>query len=220
ESNGCGSRSSDTEETATPSVLDAESITKTVKSALTMQEYFSQRMSRLKKACGKARSSAPTAEAEANETGRPSEEPSPSHSHSHIDSQELKKKKKKKKSKKATEEPEANTSGPNIRADDGDQQQEHLGKKKKKRKTVESEGATAENGSSGTSEELPPPRKQKKRKEHKETERLNTRGPTDQVVDSEIVHKKKKPWEEVDNVVKGDGAEVLKQCKKKKRHQL
>ncbi|XP_068198013.1 PIN2/TERF1-interacting telomerase inhibitor 1 [Antennarius striatus] len=211
ESNSCDSRSSDAEETPTPSELDTESITKTVTSALTMQEYFAQRMSQLKK----AQSSAPAAEAETDEKPPPSEEPGPNDGND--DSQELKKKKKKKKSKKAAEESEDNTSTPDVIEDDVDQLQEHLGKKKKKRKMLENEGATTENCST-SGEDLPPSKKQKKLKKHQETEQLNTHGPTDQAVDSEIVHKKNKHRQEVDYVVKEDEAEVLqKKCKKKKK---
>uniref|UniRef100_A0A4W6E228 PIN2 (TERF1) interacting telomerase inhibitor 1 n=1 Tax=Lates calcarifer TaxID=8187 RepID=A0A4W6E228_LATCA len=55
-----------------------ESITKTVTSTLTMQEYFAQRMAQLKKARGQAQSL--TTPAETNETSSPSKEPSLGHS--------------------------------------------------------------------------------------------------------------------------------------------
>ncbi|XP_035534540.1 PIN2/TERF1-interacting telomerase inhibitor 1 isoform X2 [Morone saxatilis] len=229
------------EESFTPasSKLDTESITKTVTSTLNMQEYFAQRMAQLKKARGQAQSTAPSVEAETNETSGPSEEPSPVHT-SNDDSEELKKKKKKKKkSKKSADElevAEENSAAPIVIEDDDadDQQQEHLGKKKKKRKTVENERATNENCSSTSGveqncEELPPSKKKKKLKKHnKETELPNGHGPTeDQTVESEVVlkkKKKKKQRQEVDDVVKEDQEELVekkskKDKKKKKKHQ-
>ncbi|KAF1376558.1 hypothetical protein PFLUV_G00212720 [Perca fluviatilis] len=205
--------------------LDTESITNTVKSTLTMQEYFAQRMAQLKKARGQDQSTAPSVET--NETSGPSEEPSPILI-SDNESEESKKKKKKKKSKKSSYELEVieenSTAAPIIIVDDEDEQQERSGKKKKKRKIVESEGATNENCSSTSGveqncEELPPSKKKKKKlkKHHKETELLNGHGPAeDQTVESEVVHKKKKKQrEEVNDVVKENEEELVQKKSKK-----
>ncbi|XP_068580806.1 PIN2/TERF1-interacting telomerase inhibitor 1 [Cebidichthys violaceus] len=226
-------------ETLTPAAfeLDTESITNTVKSTLTMQEYFAQRMAQLKKDRGQAQSTAPSMET--NETSRPPDEPSPILS-SNDDSEEPKKKKKKKKSKKSAGDlevvEELSTAAPVIVIeDDEDKRQECPGKKKKKRKVVESEGATNENCSSTAGveqncEEMPPSKKKKKKKNklkkhHKETELLNGHGPTeDQTVESEVVPKKKKKHgEELDDVAKEEEEEELVEKKpkkdKKKKHQ-
>ncbi|XP_041814484.1 PIN2/TERF1-interacting telomerase inhibitor 1 [Chelmon rostratus] len=230
-----GSNSSDSQgetgETCTPasSELDTESITKTVTSTLTMQEYFAQRMAQLKKARGQAQSTAP------DETSGPSEEPSPTHS-SNDDSEEPKKKKKKKKSKKSADQLEVAeeiSTAAVVMEDNEGQPQERPGKKKKKRKRVENEGATNENCSSPSGveqncKELPPSKKKKKVKNNnKETELLKGHRPTeDQTVESELVHKKKKKHrvEEVDDVVKEEEQEIVekkskKDKKKKKKHQ-
>uniref|UniRef100_A0A8C4ECJ1 PIN2 (TERF1) interacting telomerase inhibitor 1 n=1 Tax=Dicentrarchus labrax TaxID=13489 RepID=A0A8C4ECJ1_DICLA len=222
------------EESFTPASfeLDTESITKTVTSTLNMQEYFAQRMAQLKKARGQAQSTAPSVEAETNETSGPSEEPSPVHMRN-DDSEEpkKKKKKKKKKSKKSADElevAEENSAAPIVIEDDDDdddQQQEHLGKKKKKRKMVENEEATNENCSSTSGVEQnyeePPSKKKKKLKKHnKETELPNEHGPTeDQTVESEVVlkKKKKKQRQEVDDVVKEEQELVEKKSKKDKK---
>ncbi|XP_059212203.1 PIN2/TERF1-interacting telomerase inhibitor 1 [Centropristis striata] len=200
ESNSSDSQS-EPEKTFTPApcVLDTESITKTVKSTLTMQEYFAQRMAQLKKARGQAQSEEPSVETETLDTP---EEPSPN-----DDTEEpKKKKKKKKKSKEPADEvevvEESSTAAPIVILDEEDQQQEQLGKKKKKRKTVESDGAANENCSATSSveqncEELPPSKKKKKhKKKDKETELLNGHGPTEDVVQEEeevvVVGKKSK----------------------------
>ncbi|XP_076611718.1 PIN2/TERF1-interacting telomerase inhibitor 1 [Chaetodon auriga] len=226
----------ETEAAFTPasSELDTESITKTVTSALNMQQYFAQRMAQLKKARGHTHSTAPS---EANETSGPSEEPSPTHSSN--DGSEEPKKKKKKKSKKSADEQEVaeeNSSAAIVIEDNEDQPQERPGKKKKKRKRVENEGATNENCSSTSGveqncEELPPSKKKKKKKKLKnndqECELLNGHGPTEgQSVASEVAHKKKKKHraEQVDAVVKEEEQELVekkskKDKKKKKKHQ-
>ncbi|XP_034755937.1 PIN2/TERF1-interacting telomerase inhibitor 1 [Etheostoma cragini] len=204
--------------------LDTDSITNTVKSTLTMQEYFAQRMAQLK-ARGQDQSTAPSMET--NETSGPSEEPSPILL-SDNDSEESRKKKKKKKSKKSSYEleviEEKSTAPSIIIVDDEDQQQERSGKKKKKRKIVESEGATNENCSSATGVEQSckelPPSKKKKLKHQKETALLNGHGPTqDQTIESEVVHKKKqKKREEVNDVAKENEEEpVQKKSKKDKK---
>ncbi|XP_054474610.1 PIN2/TERF1-interacting telomerase inhibitor 1 [Anoplopoma fimbria] len=229
ESNSSDSQG-ETEETFTPAAfeLDTETITNTVKSTLTMQEYFAQRMAQLKEARGQGRSTAPSTET--NETSGPSDEPSP------VlvidDSEEPKKKKKKKKNKKSKKSAddlevveENSTAAPIILIeDDEDGQQECSGKKKKKRKVEESDGATNENCSSTSGveqdcEELPPSKKKKKlKKHHQDTELLNGHGLTeDQTVESEVVHKKKKKnnREEVDDVAKEE--QVVKKSKKNKK---
>ncbi|XP_074471315.1 PIN2/TERF1-interacting telomerase inhibitor 1 [Sebastes fasciatus] len=233
----------ETEETFTPAAfkLDTETITNTVKSTLTMQEYFAQRMAQLKKSRGQAQSTAPSMETD--ETSGPSEEQSPSEEPSAVlisndDSEEpkKKKKKKKKKSKKSADDLEVveenSTAAPIIVIeDDEDRQQERSGKKKKKRKMVESKGAANENCSSTSGaeqncEELPPSKKKKKKleKQNKETELLHGHGPTeDQTVESEVVDKKKKKRrEEMDDVVKEEEPvekKSKKDKKKKKKHQ-
>ncbi|KAF3849808.1 hypothetical protein F7725_019527 [Dissostichus mawsoni] len=169
ESNSSDSQG-ETEKNVTPAAfkLDTETITNTVKSTLTMQEYFAQRMAQLKKSRGQAESEEPSMETD--ETSGQSEEPIliPT-----DDSEEPKKKKKKKKKSKKSEDDlevveENSTPVPVITVDDEDQQQESSGKKKK-RKMVESEEATNENCSSTSgveqnSEELPPSKKKKKHK--------------------------------------------------------
>ncbi|KAM9339720.1 PIN2/TERF1-interacting telomerase inhibitor 1 [Symphorus nematophorus] len=225
-----------TEETSTPaaSELDTESITKTVTSTLTMQEYFAQRMAQLKKARGQAQSTETSVEAETNGTSGPSEERSPIHSSNDNSEEPKKKKKKKKKSIKSADEldvAEENTSAPIVLEDDEDQQPERPEKKKKKkRRMVESEeGATNENSSSTSGvkqdcEELPASKK-KKKKHNEEAELLNGHEPTEEhAVESEVVPKKKKKHkEEVDDGMKEDEVVVerksKKDKKKKKKHQ-
>ncbi|XP_042359577.1 PIN2/TERF1-interacting telomerase inhibitor 1 [Plectropomus leopardus] len=220
------------EERFTPAAfeLDTESITKTVKSTLTMQEYFAQRMAQLKKSRGESQSTAPSEET--SETPGPCEETIVINK---GDSEEPKKKKKKKKSKKSDEElevvEEKSTPAHIVIEDDEDQQQEPPKKKKKKRKMVESEGAVNEDCSSNSGvelncEEQPPSKKKKKLKKHdKGTELLNGHEPTeDQTVESEVVHKKKKKHrEEVDEVVREEEVVLEKKSKKdkkkKKKHQ-
>ncbi|KAK5880242.1 hypothetical protein CesoFtcFv8_023290 [Champsocephalus esox] len=227
ESNSSDSQG-ETEKNVPPAAfkLDTETITNTVKSTLTMQEYFAQRMAQLKKSRGQTESEEPSMETD--EISGQSEEPIliPT-----DDSEEPKKKKKKKKSNTSDDDLEVveenSTPIPVITVDDEDQQQESSGKKKKKkkkRKMVESEEATNENCSSTSgveqnSEELPP---SKKKKKHGETELQNGHEPTeDQSVDSEAVGKKKKHLEEVGDE---DEVEVVekkskKDKKKKRKHQ-
>ncbi|KAM6906133.1 PIN2/TERF1-interacting telomerase inhibitor 1 [Lycodopsis pacificus] len=158
-------------ETYTPAAfeLDTESITNTVKSTLTMQEYFAQRMAQLKKDRGQAQSTAPSMET--NATSGPPDESSPVLI-SDDDSEEPKKKKKKKSKRSAGDlevVEEHSTAAPIVIEDDEDKRQECSGKKKKRRKVVESEGATNENSSSTAGveqncEEMPPSKKKKKKK--------------------------------------------------------
>ncbi|KAJ4929462.1 hypothetical protein JOQ06_005070 [Pogonophryne albipinna] len=230
ESNSSDSQG-ETEKNVTPAAfkLDTETITNTVKSTLTMQEYFAQRMAQLKKSRGQAESEEPSMETD--ETSGQSEEPIliPT-----DDSEEPKKKKKKKNKKKSNTSDddlevveENSTPVPVITVDDKDQQQESSGKKKKKRKMVESEEATNENCSSTSgveqnSEELPPSKKKKHKKQHRETELQNGHEPTeDQSVDSEAVGKKKKHLEEVgvEDKVEVVEKKSKKDKKKKRKHQ-
>ncbi|KAM7395486.1 hypothetical protein PAMA_006981 [Pampus argenteus] len=219
ESNSSDSQSEKEENvTIAPAELDTESITKTVKSTLTMQEYFAQRMAQLKKARGQAQNT------ETTEISGPSEEPSPIHS-TNENTEEPKKKKKKKKVKKAADEVE-DCKSPIIVEDV--EEQVPLKKKKKKRKTVEKEEALNENCSSTSGveqdcEEMPPSKKKKLKKQKKETDGLT--GQTgDQTVESEVVHKKKKSREEAHDVVEEVKEELVekkskKDKKKKKKHQ-
>ncbi|XP_029281280.1 PIN2/TERF1-interacting telomerase inhibitor 1 [Cottoperca gobio] len=221
-----GDSQGETEKTFTPAAfkIDIESITNTVNSTLTMQEYFAQRMAQLKKSRGQAQSEAPSMETD--ETSGPSEEPSPILI-CNDDSEEPKKKKKKKKKKKSKKSEddlevveEHSTAAPVIIVDNEEQQHERSGEK---RKMVESEGTTSENcsatsGAEQNCEELPPSKKKKKKlkKHHKEAELLNGQGPTeDQTVESEVVHKKKKCREEVDDEAKEDKEEVVEKKSKK-----
>ncbi|XP_056284560.1 PIN2/TERF1-interacting telomerase inhibitor 1 [Pseudoliparis swirei] len=189
--------------------LDAKSITNTVKSTLTMQQYFAQRMALMKKGSGPAQSAAPPMETDENSA--PSDEPIIIDD---DDSEELKKKKKKsKKSSVDLEVVEENsTAAPIIIIEEDEDKQQEPSGEKKKRKVVESDGAAEENcdstsGVEQNSEVVPPPKKKKKKKKLKkaleETELLNGHVPTeDQTVESEVAHKKrKKRREELDDVV-------------------
>lgn len=131
-----------------PPEQDTEFITKTVTSSLSMQEYFAQRMARLKKACG-AEATAPSVEAEATETSSPAKELSPVNSND----EEEPKKKKKKKNKKPVEDVEVveeKCIGPSVVVivDDDNQEEQRSRKKKNKRKTAEHDNNANENCSS------------------------------------------------------------------------
>ncbi|XP_041661275.1 PIN2/TERF1-interacting telomerase inhibitor 1 [Cheilinus undulatus] len=236
--NNSSDSQADTEESVTPAPpeLDAESITKTVTSSLTMQEYFAQRMAQLKKARGQTQMTEASPGEEADETSRPSEEPDPS-SVCRDGSEGLKKKKKKKKSKKSSDDiemVEENISTPIVIEDDGNEEQEPQRKKKKKRKLVESEEAPNETCSSPSGvencedncEELPSSKKKKHKKHKKEAELTNGHTQTEeQNTEHSIVQKKKKKHrEEAEDVVYEDDQEPVekkskKDKKKKKKHQ-
>uniref|UniRef100_A0A3Q3E954 PIN2 (TERF1) interacting telomerase inhibitor 1 n=1 Tax=Labrus bergylta TaxID=56723 RepID=A0A3Q3E954_9LABR len=227
---------SETEKTVTlaPSELDTESITKTLTSTLTMQEYFAQRMAQLKKARGQAQNTEPLETEEANETSSPSDEPDPILASNDDSEEPKKKKKKKKKSKKSSDELEVeveNVLSPIVIEDDEDQEQEHP-VKRKKRKLVESEEAKNETCSAPSlveqnCEELPLAKKKKKHQKHsKDSELTNGHAQTeDEPVESVTVHKKKKKHrEDVDSVVIENNEELVekkskKDKKKKKKHQ-
>ncbi|KAF3702793.1 PIN2/TERF1-interacting telomerase inhibitor 1 67-11-3 protein [Channa argus] len=211
------------------SEVETESITKTVTSTLTMQEYFAQRMAKLKKAQGQPQNSASSVP-DNNKTSSPSEEPSPIHSSS-DDTEEPKKKKNKKRNKKAMDEVEIvkDRSTSTIVVEDSDNLELQRSRKMKKRKVVKNEEATDENSTSGVKqycEELPPSKKKKLKKHSKEADLLNGHGPTDdQALESDVVQKKKKKHkDEVDHVVEEDTGELVqkkskKDKKKKKKHQ-
>ncbi|XP_029966581.1 PIN2/TERF1-interacting telomerase inhibitor 1-like isoform X2 [Salarias fasciatus] len=206
ESNSGDSSQGETEENAAaaaaPSELDPESITNTVTSTLTMQEYFAQRMARLKNGRG-ARSAAA------------SEETSPARD----DTEEpKKKKKKKKKNKKSSEEVEEEMSNPVI-AIDGEENHEPS---KKKRKTAKDDHAVTENCEDPSST-----RKKKLKKLNLDDELQNGLDQTEnQSAESEVTQKKKKKkkkhreegGEGVDSVATEDTDEsVQKKPKKKKK---
>uniref|UniRef100_A0A665V4U0 PIN2 (TERF1) interacting telomerase inhibitor 1 n=1 Tax=Echeneis naucrates TaxID=173247 RepID=A0A665V4U0_ECHNA len=204
------------EESTTPatSELDPESVSNTVTSNLTMQEYFAQRMAQLKKARIQAQSGTSPEKAE-------SLEPSCRIHSSNNDTAEPKKKK-----KKAKVEIVDNNGAPIVVEDDENQEQEPE-RKKKKRKMAKSERATDENLCSISSveqncEELPPSKKKKHKKHSKETELLNGHKPSDeQTVESEVVQKKtKKRGEEVkEEVVEKSKKEKKKKKKQQQQHQ-
>ncbi|XP_029966582.1 PIN2/TERF1-interacting telomerase inhibitor 1-like [Salarias fasciatus] len=199
ESNSGDSSQGETEENAAaaPSELDPESITNTVTSTLTMQEYFAQRMARLKNGRGAQSAAA-------------SEETSPARD----DTEEPeKKKKKKKKNKKSSEEVMSN---PVIVIED---EQNHE-PSKKKRKTAKDDHAVTENCEDPSST-----RKKKLKKLHLEDELQNGLDQTEtQITESEVTQKKKKKkhreegGEGVDSVATEDRDEpVQKKPKKKKK---
>ncbi|KAM4522141.1 PIN2/TERF1-interacting telomerase inhibitor 1 isoform 2-T2 [Odontesthes bonariensis] len=217
ESNGSDSQG-EIEECATPATfqLDTESITKTVKSTLTMQEYFAQRMAQLKKARG-----GPSTESA--ETTCPTEELGPVHNSDDIE--ETKSKKKKKKNKKPADDIEVveeKSTAPIVIIDEEDQEQECSRKKKKKRKMAENDNDATEDSSSTDVVEIiseePPPSKKKKLKKRKERELLKRHLLTEtETVDSEVIHNKKSHKEEDDVVKEDEGELVGKKSKKKKR---
>ncbi|KAM8832085.1 PIN2/TERF1-interacting telomerase inhibitor 1 [Spinachia spinachia] len=198
--------------------LDAESITKTVKSSLNMQEYFAQRMAQLKRARGQAPS------AETNETSGPTDEPGAVVA---IKDDEPKKKKKKKKKSKTTREElddlelveENSTAVPVILIEDDEGEQRDGSSQKKKRRKVENCGAPCVGEQN--CEALPPSKKTKKKKKktkREETELLNGHGPTDdRTVELEVVHKENKLIEKLDDEMKEPVENQSKKDKKKKR---
>uniref|UniRef100_A0A3B5L8H8 PIN2 (TERF1) interacting telomerase inhibitor 1 n=1 Tax=Xiphophorus couchianus TaxID=32473 RepID=A0A3B5L8H8_9TELE len=126
---------SESEESGTKasSELDTESITKTVTSSLSMQEYFAQRMAQLKKARS-SEGSASSVKAETTETSSPAEELSPVHS-SNNDAEEPKKKKNKKLEEELVDV-EEKCSAP-ILPEEKENKEKACSRKKKKRKTAE-----------------------------------------------------------------------------------
>uniref|UniRef100_A0A3Q2GS21 PIN2 (TERF1) interacting telomerase inhibitor 1 n=1 Tax=Cyprinodon variegatus TaxID=28743 RepID=A0A3Q2GS21_CYPVA len=128
----------ESEEKGTPasSELDAESITKTVTSSLSMQEYFAQRMAQLKKARSVEGSAASVKERD-TETSAEELDAAPNSNNDADEPQ--KKKKKKKKKKKLEEELEVveEKSSPPIVKEEKENQENSCSRKKKKRKTEE-----------------------------------------------------------------------------------
>uniref|UniRef100_A0A8C6WE41 PIN2 (TERF1) interacting telomerase inhibitor 1 n=1 Tax=Neogobius melanostomus TaxID=47308 RepID=A0A8C6WE41_9GOBI len=135
--------------------LDTESITKTVTSTLSMQEYFAQRMAHLKKARGQAQSS------DTSEMSGQCGESSPAHCNNSSAGQSKKKKKKGKKDQHVSEEKDF------ISEEQKESERVNPEQKKKKRKTYEIEQPLT------PEEEIPPPKKKKNKKHKKDTEALN-----------------------------------------------
>ncbi|KAM3861370.1 PIN2/TERF1-interacting telomerase inhibitor 1 [Diretmus argenteus] len=226
EENNSGDSQGEKEENFTPaaSELDTESITKTVTSSLTMQEYFARRMAQLKGTRGQAQDPASSLGAETSEIPGPCERPEATHSTS-GNTGEPKKKKKKKKSRKAADETAVaaeKCDAPVIVEENENQEQSRSGGKKKKRKRAEKEGAVKEHCSTtysveqNSEEEQPPSKKKKHKKRDDEAELLNGHSPIEnQTVEAEVVHKKKKRREQVDSVIAED-KEVLIEKKSKK----
>ncbi|KAM4632787.1 PIN2/TERF1-interacting telomerase inhibitor 1 [Polymixia lowei] len=212
---------------STTSEPDVESITKTVTSTLSMQDYFAQRMAQLKRARGQAQDP----ETRTSKISGPSEEPDAIHSTNDSTDEPKKKKKKKKKKKNREVADEAEVAAEEcivttIMEDNEDQEQARSEKKKKKRKLVDNEGAMNEECSttSGLGENCNNPSKKKKDKHEIETSQLNGHSPTENhTVESGVGHKKKKKKhrEQVDSVM-AEQEELLvvkksKKDKKKKR---
>ncbi|XP_041831675.1 PIN2/TERF1-interacting telomerase inhibitor 1 [Melanotaenia boesemani] len=206
--------------TLATSELDTESITKTVKSTLTMQEYFAQRMAQLKKA-RRASSTSSSVEAESTETSRPTEELIYVHNSSDESEETKRKKKKKKKNRKPAEDveiTEEKCSTPIVVNDK--ENQESLRKKKKKRKMAKNDNDGNEECSSTQCLELDceklPPSKKKNLKKHKESESLNGHHPAENETEESEVTQKESHREE-GSVVKDEREVVRKKSKKKKR---
>ncbi|TNM94993.1 hypothetical protein fugu_017752 [Takifugu bimaculatus] len=175
---------------------DETSVTNTVTSSLSMQEYFAQRMARLKKGRGPEKSSMAPKEA------------SPICSHN-----EESKKKKKKKSKKAVEEPQEleSSSTPTVTEEDTNQEPDHPRKKKKKRKMAENdESCILAADLRHNCEELPPTKKKKKSKKHNTDSQQINRQAEQQTVKSEVT-------EEVEDVMREEEEEMKTKKKKSKK---
>ncbi|TWW68934.1 PIN2/TERF1-interacting telomerase inhibitor 1 [Takifugu flavidus] len=174
---------------------DETSVTNTVTSSLSMQEYFAQRMARLKKGRGPEKSSMAPKEA------------SPICSHNEES------KKKKKKSKKAVEEPQEleSSSTPTVTEEDTNQEPDHPRKKKKKRKMAENdESCILAADLRHNCEELPPTKKKKKSKKHNTDSQQINRQAEQQTVKSEVT-------EEVEDVMREEEMKTKKKKSKKKR---
>ncbi|XP_008396142.1 PIN2/TERF1-interacting telomerase inhibitor 1 [Poecilia reticulata] len=185
--------------TKASSELDTESITKTVTSSLSMQEYFAQRMAQLKKARG-SEGSASSVKAETTETSSPAEELSPVYS-SNNDA-EKPKKKQNKKLKEELVDVEEKCSAP-IVLEEEENEEKACSRKKKKRKTVEIIDEN-ENSSSASVLEMNcerPSLSKKKKPKHIEKQLIN-------VHEGEEAHSEVKECEE---------ELVTKKSKKKKR---
>ncbi|KAM8825780.1 PIN2/TERF1-interacting telomerase inhibitor 1 [Synchiropus picturatus] len=178
-----GSRDSPCEE-ETPA--DTESITKTVTSTLTMQEYFAQRMASLKKARAE---------------GAPCEASSPVQTSDPEPDEPKKKKKKKKKRTEAAEVEGTEDSCGQVIAED-----EQPSKKKKKRRKNEDDTATeiscATSGVEENCDEAPPSKKKKKKKQNENmNEQMNGHELTESLTEKSKKKKKKKRREETSDEV-------------------
>ncbi|KAM9782733.1 PIN2/TERF1-interacting telomerase inhibitor 1 [Neosynchiropus ocellatus] len=175
-----GSRDSPCEEEA---LADPESITKTVTSTLTMQEYFAQRMASLKKARAQG---APSGGSSPVQTSDPEpDEP----------------KKKKKKKRAETGEVEGTEDGcGQVFAED----QQPSKKKKKRRKNEDDTTTEISCATSGVEENCDeaPPSKKKKNKKHKEImdEQINGHELTESLTEKSKKKKKKRREETSDAV--------------------
>ncbi|XP_062323799.1 PIN2/TERF1-interacting telomerase inhibitor 1 [Osmerus eperlanus] len=186
---------------------DVESITKTVTSTLTMQEYFAQRMALLRK--GRDETQDPAS------SGGPAEDYSetqaPTETYNYIqnttdDTEQPKSKKKKKKKREETAEVVEEAKEEEVCAvcpivvDCEDQ--ETPSQKKKKRKRAEKEDLLSENCNAtpdqeqNCEEEQTPTQKKKKKKRKEtsaETDLVNGQEPTEnETEDQKVVNKKKK----------------------------
>ncbi|XP_028295851.1 PIN2/TERF1-interacting telomerase inhibitor 1 [Gouania willdenowi] len=209
--NSCSDSQGETEEVTAPLELDTESITKTVTSTLTMQQYFAQRMARMKKARD------PQSEALSTiETSALLEDSS-----STQRTENTKVPKKKKKKKKASDELETveENDAPTITGV-GETQEPP---KKKKRKTAEAENSTPPTIIEADSEETPPSKKKKKKKklqkDCEESQLINGHEPMkSNAVTSAMHQKKKKNRRETNSVETLDTDEPpQKKYKKKKK---
>ncbi|XP_056150620.1 PIN2/TERF1-interacting telomerase inhibitor 1 [Lampris incognitus] len=177
------------EASATPEP-DTESVSNTVTSSLTMQEYFAQRMAQLKRARSQAQNPASSLEAETTEMSGLCEEPDALQSN---DSVTEKPKKKKKKISEAVEDMDfASEMCTSVTEENEDQEQACLGKKKKKRKVAEEEGAVAEDCSSAAVVEPNCEDRQSSSKKKKLKRNQENNSVENQTVESEHAHKKKK----------------------------
>ncbi|XP_024147624.1 PIN2/TERF1-interacting telomerase inhibitor 1 [Oryzias melastigma] len=194
---------SEIEENGTSSAveLDTESITKTVTSTLTMQEYFAQRMAQLKKNRGNHSAVLPAnsetqEELTAGHTDDAAEEPK-------------KKKKKKKKNKELVEEVVDEESSSSVVIKDKENQER---KGSRKRKTEGLNDTDEKDGSADVelnSEHLSSSKKKKSKKNKKE-EPINSCDSPESV---EIVQTKEQDC----LVIESEAEQVEKKSKKKKR---
>ncbi|XP_061602511.1 PIN2/TERF1-interacting telomerase inhibitor 1 [Cololabis saira] len=213
----------ETEENGTPAapVLDTESITKTVKSSLNMQEYFAQRMAQLKK--GRGAQSTAASPAEASTSPGPPEEPCSVHSESNDTEEPKKKRKKKKKSKKPAEEvEEEECSTPVVVVEEQENpEQEKCSRKKKKRKMAENHCDANENSSPTdvlevNCEQVAPSKKKKLKKNRGEI--LNGHDlAEDETAELEVVPNTNVSEQEDGVVTKDKDEPREKKCKKKKK---
>ncbi|KAM6915422.1 PIN2/TERF1-interacting telomerase inhibitor 1 [Xenentodon cancila] len=208
------------EENGTPatSELDTESITKTVTSNLTMQEYFAQRMAQMKKARGAQGTAADSAGA--SESSGPTGELGSVRGESN-DTEEPKKKRKKKSKKPAEEVEDDECSTPVVVEEREEQEQEKCSRKKKKRKMAENHYDVNENGSATNVPEVNceqvAPSQKKKLKKHKGSRMLNGHDPTeDETAEVEVIPNKNLSKQE-DGVVTKDKEEPGEKKSKKKK---